>query len=154
MTLRDLELKNRVDAFSRLGQDAKCKDEQYRVLYFRFDISGWNSLFREESCSMVTTLLDQIHGSRFYSTVMPAFQHIAFYAPTRTGCESWEGLITPTTNRYPKDISRGFIGAKTGSRLQRERLWVEHDSQISMKNLDYLKSISQQMFAKCLKTTL
>ena len=78
MTLGDLELKNRVDSFSKLGQEAEVLDEQYRVLFFRLDISGWNSAFREESCSLVTSLLDRIHGSGFYSTIMPAFQHTAF----------------------------------------------------------------------------
>ena len=91
MTLGDLDLKNRVDAFSKLGQDAELLDEQYRVLFFRLDISGWNSTFREESCSLITTLLDKIHGSGFYSTLMPAFQNTAFYAPTGTGCEHWSG---------------------------------------------------------------
>ena len=89
----DLDLKNRVDAFSKLGQDAEVLEEQYRVLFFRLDISGWNSAFREESCSLVTSLLDRIHGSGFYSTVMPAFQHTAFYAPTGTGCEHWDGQL-------------------------------------------------------------
>ena len=68
MTLGDLDLKNQVDAFSKLGQDAEVLEEQYRVLFFRLDISGWNSAFRDESCSLVTSLLDKIHWSGFYST--------------------------------------------------------------------------------------
>ena len=91
MTLGDLELKNKVDTFARLGRDAEKSEDQYRVLFFRLDISGWNSAFREESCQPVTDLLDSIHGTGFYSTVMPAFQHTFFYAPTGVSCETWEG---------------------------------------------------------------
>ena len=93
MTLGNLGLKNKVDAFSRLGRDATTSDEQYRVLYFRLDISGWNSAFREESCKSVTEFLHSIHGTEFYATVMPAFQHTSFYAPTGVGCEWWEGQM-------------------------------------------------------------
>ena len=67
------------------------RDEQFRVLFFRLDISGWNSAFRDKSCVLVTSLLDKIHGSGFYATVMPAFQNTSFYAPTGTGCEHWDG---------------------------------------------------------------
>ena len=91
MTSSDLELKNRVNAFARLGRDAEKDDEQYHVWFFRLDISGWNSVFRDENCGSVTDLLDQIHGTGFYSTVMPAFQNTAFFAPTGTGCKDWDG---------------------------------------------------------------
>ena len=90
MTLSALDYDKKLDTFGQLGRQ---KNPATKTIFLKLDISGWNSAFREETCSLTATFLDNVFGDTYYRDFMKIFQMTSFYAPAGTGTRSWEGQL-------------------------------------------------------------